>query len=113
MLSEMWETSTTNTPAQEEGGDEAPVVMVKMMADNKVGVASALKMDFEPSFATFRKKEAPVKLVWRNLEYSVGGRGKKRKEIINRISGEANPGEVVALMGVRADFLIAFKYVTN
>jgi hypothetical protein len=59
------------------------------------------KMDFEPAFTTFKKKDAPIKLVWKDIEYSVNGNGPKKKTILKKISGEASPGEVVALMGVR------------
>ena len=60
------------------------------------------KLDFEPtySFTTFRKKSTPIKLVWKDIEYSVFGNGAKKKVLLKKISGEANPGEVVALMGV-------------
>jgi hypothetical protein len=66
----------------------------------------SMKMDFDPSFSTFKKKESPVKLVWRDIEYSVNGNGKKRKIILKKISGEANPGEVVALMGVSSSCVV-------
>lgn len=78
----------------------ASPIEVKVNEEQGNATAPNLKMDFEPTFSTFKKKESPVKLVWRDIEYSVGGNGKKRKIILKKISGEANPGEVVALMGV-------------
>jgi hypothetical protein len=83
-------------------------VTTKQDADLALPVASELSrpvnhqnsLDFEPEFSTFRKKDVTVKLVWKDIEYSVGGTGKKKKVILKKISGEASPGEVVALMGV-------------
>jgi hypothetical protein len=59
--------------------------------------------DFSNAFKTFRRKEVPIKLVWTDIEYSVNGSGPKKKTILQKISGEANPGEVVALMGVSSE----------
>lgn len=57
-------------------------------------------LDFEPKFSTLKRKEASIKLVWKDIEYSVHGNGPKKKVLLKKISGEASPGEVVALMGV-------------
>ena len=64
-------------------------------------------LDFEPNFTTLKRKEASIKLVWKDIEYSVHGNGPKRKVLLKKISGEASPGEVVALMGV------SFYGITN
>ncbi|KAH9259989.1 hypothetical protein BASA81_001761 [Batrachochytrium salamandrivorans] len=53
-----------------------------------------LELDFTPEFSTFRKKDLVAKLEWRDLDYRVG-----KKHIIKTVSGEASPGEVVAIMG--------------
>jgi ABC-type multidrug transport system ATPase subunit len=50
-------------------------------------------------FTSFQKKEETMKLQWKDVVYSVGGSGKKRKEILHGISGEASPGDVTAIMG--------------
>lgn len=56
-------------------------------------------LEFDPIFSTFQNKEETVKLTWTNIEYSVGGKGKRQKMILKSISGECNPGELVAIMG--------------
>ena len=66
--------------------------------DTQSTSAGLVSMDFEPAkFSTFKRKGRPIRIVWTDIEYTV-----KKKTILKKISGEANPGEVVALMGVSA-----------
>ena len=70
-----------STPARDE--EEAPAM---------------LTLDFEPQFKQLRSLES-MTLEWKDVNYYVNKGGKREKHIIKGVSGQANPGEVVAIMG--------------
>jgi len=84
-------------------------VQKKLAVDDEshpAATQSGLTLDFEPKFATLKAKKNRVTLQWKNIDYSITsygccGLGAKRsvKNIINGISGRAEPGDVIAIMG--------------
>ena len=98
-------------PQSSSSSPQQPAASGDVVKPKVVGGALPMEVDFEGSFTTFRKKQVPIRLVWKDLEYSVYGSGPKRKILLNKISGEANPGEVVALMGV--GLLLLFLHWTH
>lgn len=56
--------------------------------------AAGLRLDFEPQFTSIVGGRQTATLEWKNITYSVG-----KKTIMNGLSGQAFPGDVVALMG--------------
>jgi ABC-type multidrug transport system ATPase subunit len=56
---------------------------------------SVLTMDFDPKFSSLINARRPtVALEWQDIDYTI-----KEKKILHGLSGQANPGEVLALMG--------------
>jgi len=61
--------------------------------DGQGAAAAGLSLDFDPKFDFLAQGREPTSLEWRDLTYTI-----KKKEILHGLSGQANPGDVVAIM---------------